>query len=109
MKRHIKAALVNDVDPDVAVTAVDCSGEAPLGTTTVLLCLSAEATGAGYEVNFYDDSGAGNHWGVHTIQVANQPLCSQMIVGLDADRKFYYQANHANVNHLTIHMRAYWI
>lgn len=108
MKRHI-VLLVDDVDPNVAVTAVDCSGEVPLGTTTVLLCIDIEATGAGHQVDFYDDAGAGNKWGDIVIQVAGQPICVQLIVGLDADRKFYYQASHANVNHLTINLRAYWI
>lgn len=108
MKKHYKA-LVN-TDPDVAVTAVDCSGEVSKGCRTVLLHVDARSTGGAYDINFYDDSGAAaaNLWGHAETNGGNDQWHGQLIVGLDTVRKFHYQAAHANVDNLIIYLIGYW-
>ena len=103
--------LVDGVDPDTAVTAVDCSAEVPVGSSLVLLHIDAGSTGTSYTVGFYSDSGAGaaDTWGHAQTSGANADWHGQLIVGLDAARKFYYQAEHANVDTLTVELLAYWI
>ena len=108
MKKHY--ALLVDVDPDVAVTDVPCDEHVSKGCRTVLLHIDARSTGASYSVQFYDDIGAtvADLWGHAQTNSANARWHGQLIVGLDADRKFYYQAAHANVNLLVVEMVVYW-
>ncbi len=104
------ALLLDDVDPDTAVTAVDCSPEVPVGAGLVLLHIIACSTGASYAVSFYDDSGAGapDLWGHVQTNSGDADWHGQLMVGLDADRKYYYQAEHANVDSLTVTLLLYW-
>ena len=110
IKKHYNL-LVDAIDPDVAVTAVDCSAQVPLGCRTVLLHIDASSTGLSYAIDFYDDSGAAASakWGHAQTGSAAAHWHGQLIVGLDAARKFYYQAEHANVDDLTIELIAYWL
>lgn len=103
--------LLDGVDPNTSVTEVDCSGQVPVGSRMVLLHIDASSTGVSYEVAFYDDSGAAASakWGHAQTGSAAAHWHGQLIVGLDAARKFYYQAAHANVDDLTVEMLAYWL
>ncbi len=109
MKKHY-AQLV-DTDPDVAVTPVDCSGEVPKGCRQVLLHIDVDSTGTAELIEFWDDSGAAaaDLWAHYETDSGNADDHDQFTVGLDADRKFYYQAGHVNINSLDIEMIAYWI
>ncbi len=109
MKKHY-ATLV-DTDPNIAVTDVPCAGVVPQGCRTVLLHIDVDSTGTAEEIDFWDDSGAADAdlWSHYETDSGNADDHDQFIVGLDADRKFYYQAGHANINSLLIHMIGYWI
>ena len=109
MKRH-QAELL-DLDPDTSLTAVDCSGEVPKGCRTILTHIDVDSTGAAEVIDFYDDSGGGEaaHWAHYETDSGNADDHDQVIIGLDADRKFYYQAGSVNINSLDIDMVAYWI
>ena len=110
MKKHYNL-LVDGVDPDTAVTAVDCSAQVPLGCRTVLLHIDVTSSGGAYEIDFFDDSGAAasSEWAHAETHSGNDDWHGQLIVGLDTARKFYYQAAHANINDLTIILITYWL
>ena len=105
------ALLVDGVDPDTAVTEVDCSAEVPVGAGLVLLHVDVRSTGTIYNITFYGDSGAAaaDAWAHAETHSRNDDWHGQFFCGLDADRKFYYQTSHANVDDLTIVLLAYWI
>ncbi len=109
MKKHIVSLI--DLDPNTSVTAVDCSGEVPKGCRQILVHIDVDSTGAAEVIDFYDDSGAGADalWGHYETDSGNADDHDQIIIGLDADRKFYYQAGSVNINSLDIDMVAYWI
>ena len=107
MKKHIVSLI--DLDPNTSVTAVDCSGEVPKGCRTVLLHIDVDSTGAAHRINFFDDSGGLNLWSHYETDSGNADDHDQVIVGLDADRKFYYEATNVNINSLDIDLITYWI
>lgn len=110
MKKHYNL-LLDAIDPDVAVTAVDCSAQVPLGARTVLLHIDVSSTGGAHLVNFWDDSGAAaaNLWGHAETVGGADDWHGQLIVGLDAARKFYYQASNAAIDDLTVELITYWL
>ncbi len=59
------ALLLDGIDPNVDLTAVDLSNEVKQGATMVLLHIDAESSGGAHLVAFYGDSGAGasDEWG----------------------------------------------
>jgi len=107
-KKHIVGLV--DLDPNTAVTAVDCSGEVPKGGRQILVHIDVDSTGAAEVIDFYDDSGAGADalWGHYETDSGNADDHDQIIIGLDADRKFYFQAGSVNINSLDIDMVGYW-
>ncbi len=108
-KRHL-AALYDD-DPGIGVIEIDCSGETPKGCRMVLIHSDVSSTGAVYILSLYDDIGAAASalWcHIYTVS-ANADAHQQCLIGLDADRKFYFQAAHANINSVVIDMQGYWI
>ena len=108
--RHY-AMLLDGIDPNTDVTAVDLKNEVKKGATSALLHVDARSTGGIYDVPFYDDSGAGasSQWAHAETHSGNADWHGQMRVGLDAARKFYYQAGHANVDELTVKLLGYWV
>ena len=109
MKKHIVGLVA--VDPNVAVTPVPCAGVVPLGCHTVLLHIDVDSTGGAETIDFYDDigAGAGALWSHYETDSGNADDHDQVIIGLDADRKFYYQAGSVNINSLDIDLVAYWV
>ncbi len=109
IRRH-NAELV-DTDPNTSVTAVDCSGEVEFGSRTILLHIDVDSTGAALVINFYDhaDGAVENLWAHYETDSGNSDDHDQVIVGLDENRKFYYQATNVNINSLDIDMAAYWL
>ncbi len=108
MKKHI-VGLVN-TDPDILVTPVDCSAVVSKGCRTILVHMDVDSTGAAETIDFYDDIGAGADalWSHYETDSGNADDHDQVIIGLDADRKFYYQAGSVNINSLDIDLVAYW-
>ncbi|KKL17229.1 hypothetical protein LCGC14_2487680 [marine sediment metagenome] len=54
-------------------------------------------------------AGAGALWSHYETDSGNADDHDQVIIGLDADRKFYYQAGSVNINSLDIDLVAYWV
>ncbi len=108
MKKHVVGLV--DTDPDILVTPVDCSAVVSKGCRTVLIHVDVGSSGPVYTINFWDDSGAGAGalWSHYETDSGNADDHDQVIVGLDSDRKFYYQASHANIVALIIDLVAYW-
>ena len=108
--RHY-ALLLDAIDPDTAVTAVDLSNEVKKGATMALLHVDASSAGGSHIVEFYDDSGAGAsaEWAHAETTAGADDWHGQFMVGLDSVRKFYYQASHANINDMTIELLGYWV
>jgi len=99
--------LVNTDPAATGWTAVDCSGQIPVGSTLIGGHCHLTATDAGSEVTFHLATSGTEYMDIDT-QVANQEICKFFIIPVTSSRTFTYYISNSNISNITIQMTLYW-
>ena len=107
--KFITPTQVYNANPGTGTITVDCSAIIPDGTKAVLVHVLTIDSTAATSTSFYSDSAATVRWFVNTNPDIGFSTQNQIIIGVDAAKKFYFVPSAASVSTVTLVVLGYWI